>query len=309
MSFRLNLFIFLLLLLFPSDWAYSSNKANPVDFEYHPGSILAFTKYLISRDEYYRAYIELKRLNSYYPAYIRKEILYTTELYLLFKGRRFSEILESSCSPVNREIELIETMFKTDVHLARSDYIKANSLLIASGNNKGSSDLDLYIYKRTFLSYLLLNRIVEAKKLLNDVRLVNNESNFDKYEELIKYSENNFSSLQCSWKSLVLGIVPGMGYFFSGRKSTGIIAFLVVTVFSALTYFSFETNNKPIGIFFGAAGTCFYTGSIIGGCLASRKYNEWIMRDMKESLLKRMALVKDRNEIYSDHGLPCIMEK
>ena len=299
---RFNLLL-LLLFLIPKHYVYSEIKHRGIDIRYHPQSILGFTKNLISQKDYYRAYKELQRLNSYYPGYIEKDKFYASEMFLLFQGGKFPQILQKNPISRNNDIQSIDVIFKTDVYLERSEYRDADSMLDAGGCLEYSHDLKLFIYKRRLVSYLLLNRIDKARKSLREEKKKIDKATFDKYEELVKYTDRNMESLLNPFHSLFMGVVPGLGYVKAGYKATGIIAFMVVSVLSALTYFSFSTDNKPVGIFFGAISLSFYSGSIIGGHLASGRCNKRIMKTMKENLFQEMSLADDREHILMNYGI------
>ncbi len=302
-SLSLGLFIAIIVYLFPGIRPAFAEKKKVAVYEYDAHKIIGFTKHLISKDEYYRAYVELQRLHSYYPQYINQDKLYISELYLLYKGKRYSEILEKELNPGNIDSQYIFKLFKADVYLDRSEFTKAADLF-GSGIYSGSDMvIDLYLYKRTFLSYLLLRRIDEARRII-DKRKINIERiDFSIFEESVEYSKDCYSSLKEPYYAMCLGIVPGLGYAYSGRKQTGLIALIVISVFSTLTYFSFKTDNKPIGAVFGAATAFFYAGSIIGGYMASRRYNETVKTSLRDHLFNKMELAEDRKEIFKNYGI------
>jgi hypothetical protein len=276
-----------------------------IEKEYSAGNILGFTKYLISRNEFYRAFVELKRLESYYPGYIKKENIFTTELFLLYNGHRYSEIISAELNDSTPMAKAIYTIFQSDVFLEKKDFIKAN-MLISSGAIPGiNKDIDLFLYKRTILSYLLLNKIDEARKIIDNRKIDSQVIGFNdiEFSESIEYSERCFGSLKKPYKAIALGLIPGMGYVYADQTSTGIIAFVLISVLSALTYYSFKTDNKPVGVFIGTAAGFFYGGSIIGGYLAAKKYNDASMNELKESLTQKMSLADDRERIYNQYGV------
>ena len=94
-----------------------------------------------------------------------------------------------------------------------------------------------------------------------------------KYRELVNYSKKEYGNLKSPLAGGLLGLIPGMGYIYSEEMGTGITAFFVVAISATASYFAFTTNNKAIGIFVGAIGTFFYTGNVVGGYLAARRYN------------------------------------
>lgn len=299
-SFLIKVLIILFFIL--SVPVYPDTNSNFPE-EYAANNQLGFVKHLISKNEFYRAFVELKRLDSYYTGYIKKENIFTTELFLLFHGRRFSEIPKHKSDIPDYKIKAIHTIFSADALVEKSEFIKANDLLksaVFSGLNK---DIDFYLYKRNILSFLLLNKIDEARSLINNNTNLNSGLDTAAFSELIYYTENYFESFKKPYNAMLFGIIPGMGYVYAGKEATGIIAFILISVLSTLTYYSFKTDNKPVGIFIGAATSFFYGGSIIGGYLSSKDYNKSAIRDLKESLSLKMQMAEDRERIYNDYGI------
>lgn len=299
----LNGLMILIFLLGLVDDARSKTDDNSRLFIYNTQDTLGFTKYLISQKEYYRAYIELMRINSYYPDLINGDILYITQLYLLFKGESYFDIINNKYDSMDKDVKYIEGLFTADVYLSRSEYLIANSFLLSFKNFDSNRDLNKYIFKRKFVTSLLLMKTQEAKKILFEMKEEVGIDEFFIYKDILKYSEEKFNSFKNASNSLFFGVVPGMGYISAGRKPTGILAFLLVSLVSTLTYYSFQTGNKSIGIFMGAIGTFFYTGSILGGYLASKRYNDGIMKNLEVWIFERMSLAKDREKIIRQYGI------
>jgi hypothetical protein len=299
--------IIILIVLFLTNPLYSlstdsTEKKKSRYFEYRPENILGFAKDLISQGEYYRALVELKRLQLFYPDYLRREHLYISEVYLLFKGKQFRQIVRKKNNSDDLVCQSIDRIFKYDAHIYSSDFEGASSILshelIGYDNN-----LDKYIIKRWLLTDILKNRIDSTEAFLQR-RKVDVTVDVDKYRELMDYSARKYSSMKNPNMSLFYGIIPGMGYVYSGRKPTGILALVVISVFSTLTYLSFKTDNGHIGIFLGAATTFFYSGSIVGGYLESKKYNERTMKEVRDYLVDELSLENDREVIFKRYGLP-----
>ncbi len=282
--------------------AFAEKKSVAI-FEYQPHNILEFTRDLVSKDEYYRAFVELQRLHSYYPKYISQGKFYVSELYLLHKGKRYPEILGKAPNGSNQNVKSIDKLFKGDVYLNRSEFIKASDIFGSSMNSEIDEEIDLFIYKRIFLSHLLLQRIDKAKRIIDNRKINIDGGDFSRFKESLEYSRDCYNSLKKPYRAICLGVVPGLGYAYSGRKQTGIIAFIVVSVLSTLTYYSFKTGNKPIGTVFGAASVFFYTGSILGGYMETKKYNNTVMANLKGFLFNKMDIEEDREKIFKEYGI------
>ncbi|MBN2038622.1 MAG: hypothetical protein JW864_01175 [Spirochaetes bacterium] len=276
-----------------------------VDNDYSPENIQNFITHLISKKEYYRACVELQRLNSYYPTFMQGDNVFVTGLYLFFNGERYDELLNMENAGSNFTIKAAEAVFKADVFFRRSEFIEAKAVLDSAGLFSASQNMEFFLYKRTVLSCLLLKKIDEAKTIFSKRNTNFKEFDFTEYKfnELIEYTESVNNSMKNPYSAVALGIIPGLGYAYSGQTETGIIAFVLVTAMSAATYFSFKTDSKPTGVFLGLATTFFYGGSIIGGYLGSISRNNAAKAGLMESLSQKMDLYNDREEIYNKYGV------
>ena len=130
--------------------------------------------------------------------------------------------------------------------------------------------------------------------------LQNRQVNF---RTLIDYSKEQHQRIVNPWHALYAGVAPGLGYSYSGSKQTGIVAFVVVSVFSVLTYAAFRTDNESTGIFLGAAAAFFYSGSILGGYMNAARQNALVRDNLHEYLVDEMALRDDREMLFKNYGL------
>jgi hypothetical protein len=301
--------ILFLVLVFPVTTYFDSvhsaaeETSGGIGYEYSKVNILGFINHLVSKEEYYRAFVELKRIESYYPGYIKKENLYTTELFLLFKGHQYPEILAKEFTGVEPNTRAIHSIFAIDSMIERSEFFKAKTILDSTGYSGYNKDINLFLFKRTILSYLLLNMIDNASAIAKNNLLHSDTDNYKiKFSELAEYSTNYYNAYKKPYNAIVFGTIPGMGYVYAGQKATGLIALVLVSALSTLTYYSFKTDNKPAGIFVGAAASFFYGGSIVGGYLSTRKYNESVTENMKNSLSTKLDIKEDRDRIYNIYG-------
>ena len=288
-----------------SNFSYSKNLKPFLFYEYNHRNLLSFISYLISNAQYYRANVELMRLQSYYPGYIDKKKLHITEIYLLFNGKKYDAILKKKPKFLNKDYLYIDSIFKIDSYLYKSKYQTSNFILSSLNYPENNKDLDIYLYKRAFITSILLKDLKKAKEITIDLKnkIKDSSINYSKYNELINHCETNYALLKKPYDALFLGFFPGMGYIYSDEKPTGILAFIIVTVFSTLSYFSFKTNNYPLGICIGTASSFLYGGNIIGGYFASKKYNNIMIKNLKKDLLEEMDLNTDREKIYIKFGL------
>ncbi len=297
-----SLVIIIIYLLPGIDSVFAENK-NDLNVEYNASNILGFTRHLVKSEEYYRAYVELLRLKSYYPEYIEAEKIHVTELYLLYKGGQYSDIFKISSNSSDKYLKSITAIFKSDAHLEKSEYIKPADLLKNNLQINSNKKFDIYIYKRMFLFYLLQRNIEEARNIISKIETEPAFNSDYDYSETLQYSIEQHHSFKEPWFALGLGLVPGLGYMYSGKKENGIIALIVISVLSALTYYSFKSDNKQITVFTGAATGFFYAGSVVGGYMAAKKYNKSTLEGLKDYLYNHTSMEEDREHIYNNFGI------
>ncbi|RMD82082.1 MAG: hypothetical protein D6815_10100 [Candidatus Dadabacteria bacterium] len=76
----------------------------------------------------------------------------------------------------------------------------------------------------------------------------------------------------------ILGVVPGLGYLYSGHKQTAIAAFLVNGVFAAATIQAFSNDQDILGGFMTLFSVSWYAGSIYGSGKAAVRFNSAVQR-------------------------------
>ncbi len=275
----------------------------PLKGEYSAEAVLGFARQLARSGEYFRAYTELSRLKSYYPGHVEEARLRLSELYLLYGGGRYGAIL-AMVRASGTVVSCADRIFSADAAIALGEYgrsLDASTALPAEGCGPF---IDSALRRRAFISLVLLNRIEEAKRLESPKPPLS-DGGFDPaaHAELAKYAHDGFSARRSPCTALGLGAVPGMGYAYAGNRQNGIIAFIVVSTFSALTYFSFRTDNAPLGFVFGATAAVFYGGSIVGAYRETLRYNRSIEDRIRESVYEELRPGDDREEIFRRYGI------
>ncbi len=282
---------------------YAEIKDAPRPSEYDAPAILDFTRHLISRKEYFRAYTELKRLGSFYPEYIPRGRFHVTRLYLLYRGNQFSDLLEITPPADPGHTQCIDALFKADVLIERTYYQKAENILAVCD---GASDRQLLFmsFKRRILDALLQNNYPEAGDLVTKAEKdFSDDIASGKYRELVKYAENGHGKEKHPLLGAACGAVPGMGYIYAGNTPTGVIALIAVSALGGLAYLSYTTRNKPLAVFFGIGTAFFYTGGMIGGYRETVSYNERLKGGIKETLMERMEIDADRDILFRRYGI------
>jgi tetratricopeptide (TPR) repeat protein len=71
-----------------------------------------------------------------------------------------------------------------------------------------------------------------------------------------------------------LGIVPGLGYLYSGHRQTALSALLINGLLGYATWNTLAQGNYGLGSLLGVFTAAFYTGNIIGSVKAAERWNE-----------------------------------
>lgn len=266
--------------------------------EFGPDRLLGFTRYLIGKQEYYRALVELKRIGSYHPGYISPAAFQVTELYLLSRGKQYSDIIDMKLMPGDAHLAAAGLVFKCDAAIGASD-IAGLDTLVAGWRSGADPYFDGLVKKRRLYSSLVSGRYGAAEAVCGPP----GAPDYGACRELIAMARRDFGGGKMPWLAAVLGIVPGAGYLYSGEIATGVFAFLLIAADAVLTYFAFRTHNDVIGYFTGVAGGLLYAGSMAGGYFAAQRYNVRRFETSRTSLSDTMKLGDDRKELFNRYGI------
>jgi TM2 domain-containing membrane protein YozV len=261
--------------------------------EFTPDKISSFTCSLIQNEEYYRAYVELLRIKSYYPSYLHPSAFAVTSNYLFYKSKKYNDLLAQDFDRTGDEIFIPLSLFRVDSLIKLEREKDADAELTKLYARPDSADYSAYLNKRSLYLSVLNNE--------------NSDSNFkDKYpeyEELYIYSKSIYDKRKNPYLGALAGIFPGMGYFYSGESGTGIVSIIVIGAGSAVTYASYRNGLDSLAVFTGLITFFFYGGSIAGGYMQTVKYNDRLMETVEMRLNRELMPERDLEEIYLKFGL------
>lgn len=80
----------------------------------------------------------------------------------------------------------------------------------------------------------------------------------------------------------VLGIVPGLGYVYSGHPYTGLASMALNGLLAWATIDAFEDGDTAEGITFSIFASGFYLGNIFGSYKSAERFNEYQSRGFQE---------------------------
>lgn len=281
---------------------FISGKSAPAQEPYSPESLLDFISHLYKNQEYYRAFVELERLEAYWPGYLNSGKMHVTRMSLLMKGRRYNAVLKEKME--TPPFACVDSIFHYDALL----YLHSSRPAIASVDKSGAICEDFFspfLWKRKFVSVVIRGDVKEAERMLSESVFPKEFSGEkEKFLGIAEKALQYRAGIRDPYVALFAGMVPGLGYYYGGNKPTGVLAFIVIGVFSSLAVIAFKTDNAPIGIVLGSATGFFYGGSILGGYMTAKRYNEQAEKNLLQNVVEDAGLEMDRDIIYEKYGLP-----
>lgn len=271
----------------------SAEEMAPLYDDLTPCKISSFAASLTDKGEYYRAYVELLRLNSYYPSSLDTSVFEITSNYLFYKSKKYDELLKLNLGDNRKDYFKLVSLFRIDslIKLDRKD--QAESELLNLYNSDDSNKYDRYLMKRSV--YLSIVNHKKSKIKFKDYS--------PGYDELFLYSENIYNKRKNPLLGALAGIIPGMGYLYAGERGTSIISIIVIGAGSAVTYASYRKGLDSLAIISGLITFFFYGGSVAGGYMQSVKYNNRLMDTLEMRLDRELMPERDLEEIYFKFGL------
>jgi TM2 domain-containing membrane protein YozV len=269
-----------------------AENAAPLYDDFTPKKISSFACSLIQNGEYYRGYVELLRLNSFYPSYISSSTFDITASYLFYKSKRYNDILNFDFNEIDKSIVVPFSIFRIDSLFKLNRRDDADTELSKLNATPDSKEYAAYLNKRKVYLSALMNKSYDK-----------NTEEFLQYKGLFEYSNSVHENMKKPLYGALAGIIPGMGYFYAGEKGTALVSIIIIGTGSAVTYASYINGLGALSVITGAITFFFYGGSIIGGYMQCKKNNEYLMDTLNTKLERELMLDRDLDEIYLRFGL------
>ncbi|MFW5860637.1 MAG: hypothetical protein ACOCWZ_00185 [Spirochaetota bacterium] len=287
-----------LFVLFFSGNLRGSEYSTLLSREYSPETLTRFIHHLSGKGEYYRAHSELLRLQSYYPDYLNESQYCLSRGYFLLKGGQYSK-----CAGLYPQYDGSEDIcvlgfgiysFDATLHMQKTPGMNYFENVPRQRDRLFSYS----IWKREFLLALMHEKYDRAREMAD-----HDIPGIETYRAILPYARTARKEYKSPLTAVFCGILPGGGYVYSGRTNTGIIAGIVVSVLSAVTYGAFATDNQAIGMVTGSITAFFYGGSMLGGYLATMKHNKSVDENLRKYMIEELKLQNDSEEIYKKFGV------
>ncbi len=269
--------------------AFSQQKPGGDDFA--PGKIRSFAAELIDSGEYYRGYVELLRLNSYYPSYLSYTEYDITRRHIFYKSRKFSELVSLERYDNQGAIFVPSGIYHIDSLIKLDRIIEAGTELKDLYNADVSKDFLRYLDKRSAYISLLDGKMPENNVAKNI------------QDGLYLYSESVHNSRKNPMLGVLAGIVPGMGFVYAGETGTGLMSMFVTGTCSAITYISYREGLNSLAAVTGLITFFFYGGSIAGGYMQSERFNSRLNDSLRTKLDSELLPERDLDELYLRFGI------
>jgi TM2 domain-containing membrane protein YozV len=238
--------------------------------------LFGFAEYLFGRGDYYRAIGEYNRYIFYNPS--GKQILTAKyrigQSYFLAgkyeeSGRAFED-LSSGGGKTGQEAMLAEAY----AYSVKKDYSFSSMLLTKVMS--GTEDLKLLNRAWYISGFNLLHQLDWAGA---KTAFAKAQGNGEISEACMKLSRLMDKSSEIQQRSPFVGgimsvIVPGSGYFYSGRIVEGIMALALNSYFIYNTVSAVIANNSSNRLIFGIPAAVFYFSGIYGSANAAIRFNE-----------------------------------
>ena len=235
---------------------------------------LPFINYLINREEYQSALIEIERC-LFFKTNSSDSTLYANKL-LCYRG----------LGDFENGIFAYETEYPKHVKNVDAVNIQAALLYYLTSNNQQALDILDRIVKKNSMSEVykkayVLKGIIDLK----EGQYQKADSMFHKASCLIMnkgISENNLSLLKCIKEqkkkspsiAKVLSIIPGAGYLYTNHKGSALTALVINSLLGYATYTSVKSKNYGVAGICGFLGLSFYVGNINGAGRSAVRFNE-----------------------------------
>ena len=238
-----------------------------------------FASFLFSKGEYYRAITEYYRV--YYISSdrdVKVNCLKNIGL-CYFSGEDYDGFINFFRRNRNDFILTPKTAVEMKI-LEGKSYFKLNSYERAiSIFEKTQIEYGDSLYpEKYFFTALSYAHLYNWRAANENLELVNKGKKFSKIQEYLNKQHDGLpviSSRNPTLAGILSGLVPGTGYIYSGRISTGISSLLVNGLLIWAIIDATKNHQYGLSLSLGFFGMGWYVGNIIGSVNAANQYNTY----------------------------------
>lgn len=246
---------------------------------------IQFTNALINQHSYASAMLEIDRLLYTDSVYRLAPTLYTNKMRCFEGLQQYSDGLLYYEQQMPEEIKANYKVKYTAAHLYDlvGDYATSSELFREASSLWDSNEV--HPYGELTILYARESLFDEARRALE--RKCTIDGNLSAYAASCTLVDQLATAKQKSpTAAMLLGILPGAGYLYTGQPRNAITSLVVNSVLAYAVYTSFKTENYGLGIILGAFSVSFYGGNIVGSGRSARHYNEYLKRNTLDELRK-----------------------
>jgi putative component of membrane protein insertase Oxa1/YidC/SpoIIIJ protein YidD len=273
-----------------NDYSIPNRKNNFIDISENENSDLTdanarllydFAEQLKYEGDIEKSITEYKRLISYYPDSVYKGPALSSVFNLLYQDSRYLEAIELG-DRIKQEsdgsINLTELNFYIGTSYFRLENYKRAREYFSKVRESNNDDLISKTHLIEGIGYVIQEKWDKAESSFSNVD--KQSDYYGKSQEFIKLSkEGNHLELKDPKLAGTLGVVPGLGYLYSGYKQTAASSLFVNSLFFWATSQSFEKDNKGLGTLLGVFSFGFYSGNIHGSVETAKRKNDLIKQN------------------------------
>ncbi|KZD19031.1 MAG: hypothetical protein GX465_16655 [Acidobacteria bacterium] len=234
---------------------------------------IGFAESLLREGDYYRAISEYKRIIYYYPDTPEADSARIGEGRALFFAGQ-SGLLQQwfyalpASTPIRSGAILLTARGVLDSGMPST----AVSFLSSHADEVSETDLPEY----HFLCGMAGVYEGSYEAAAESFSLVDEESTrFQASQQaILRLAEAPDEAPRSPTAAALLGIVPGLGYAYTGHYGTGLASLVVNGLLAWGAVSSFRNDNDEAGYALAIVGFGFYTGNIFGSAQSAERYNE-----------------------------------
>lgn len=253
-----------------------------LDLSGEDSHLFSFAQMLESEGDYKQALIEYRRLTLYFPNSPYKKQAMKSMLRCYYKSEEYlaaihwGEELLSKGDMIEEEDEI---KFLIGLSYFKVENYQSARKYFSEMMDNGKDDLREKGILLEGLSYAKERKWEESEKAFAQIKP--DSKFYDNAKQSIELSKRGKNLHK---KSPViaglLGIVPGLGYLYSGYEQTAVASFIVNGLFIYGTVEAFKQHNEGLGIMLGIISLGWYSGNIYGSVKSAQRSNIKAERDI-----------------------------
>jgi len=291
LEWQMKLIVFLVLMIVVmASFAGAQTNAPTLREVSMPGLRLA--QELSSEDQHEPAALEYRRLALSETNTQARGGLFWAAAYEYTRDRQWklAPALLDRAEDSDRELKPVALLLRAEVASAEKKHEEAVYYLQSAVGEETTSDMRKFVVRRVAGEHLRAGRSDQA-------RLVLSQAPGDEVAALVALTSYERERDKSPVWGGVLGLIPGLGYIYSGEYANGLRSLILNGLFAgAMVYSGVEDQWGAFAVisFFELT---WYSGSIYGGIDAAQRYNRARQERCLEAVQGQAAFVPDFKQL------------